>query len=333
VLFSPLGYPGYTFRGFIPVNMYTAPALASLIGVTVVMLTMLFLFEEHYSGIVSKETKKGKFFVLPKFDGSAIAVCLFIWLTVSVVQTNVEAILTPYTMIMYNWDDQTAIRNTGYLILISGTMSSVCYVIYAFTPVRKLDERKATLIGLAFFLSYHLITFPWPFYPGAIDYQISDLHPAHNASLLTLSASNAAAASNVTARGCDVKYSWCRYTPKVPVGVLFGAYDTLIAIGWVPIMVPMSVLYSRILGPRLQGTMQGLLAQTGSFARTIAPLLMTWLFSSYGPRWAWGLEILLLSSSMIAVFVFYKKLVPLKTVDAMKCGDAVRYKRGVLYKL
>ncbi|KIH66622.1 hypothetical protein ANCDUO_03050 [Ancylostoma duodenale] len=47
---------------------------------------------------------------------------------------------------------------------------------------------------------------------------------------------------------------------------------------------------SKILGARRQGTMQGIMLMSGSLARTLGPLLVSWLFQIHGPIPVWGLE-------------------------------------------
>uniref|UniRef100_A0A914DM25 Major facilitator superfamily (MFS) profile domain-containing protein n=1 Tax=Acrobeloides nanus TaxID=290746 RepID=A0A914DM25_9BILA len=74
----------------------------------------------------------------------------------------------------------------------------------------------------------------------------------------------------------------------------------------------MSTLFSRIIGPRRQGTQQGMLQMSGSVARMAGPILISFLYTQYGPRIAWIMEggVILLTVSLW--MIFYRRMVPLK---------------------
>ena len=114
--------------------------------------------------------------------------------------------------------------------------------------------------------------------------------------------------------------------------LLFVAYDILISVGYCPMSAPLLVLYSKVLGPRRQGTMQGLVLQVGSFARTVGPIFVTQIFTSYGPIATWIMEIVLITLAIVFVCVGYTHLVPLATLADMKSGDKCRHKKGVVYR-
>jgi len=91
-------------------------------------------------------------------------------------------------------------------------------------------------------------------------------------------------------------------------------------------------MYSRVIGPRRQGVMQGLLLQVASVGRTIAPIFMTQLFSNFGPLYAWTVEIIFILTAIIFVLLVYRRLVPLRTLGSMKVGDSAVYKLGTVYR-
>ncbi len=58
--FTPLNYPGtQLIPGILRLNMYTAPALAGLVSLVIIMMLLYTLFEEGYAGIVPEETREG----------------------------------------------------------------------------------------------------------------------------------------------------------------------------------------------------------------------------------------------------------------------------------
>lgn len=73
--------------------------------------------------------------------------------------------------------------------------------------------------------------------------------------------------------GCNTqKYSWCTGLNQVNVWVYYVTYVICIGFAYPSINITMSTLFSRILGPRRQGTQQGLLQMSGSVARMVGPI-------------------------------------------------------------
>jgi hypothetical protein len=57
--------------------------------------------------------------------------------------------------------------------------------------------------------------------------------------------------------GCDIKtFSWCADLPAVNVWVYYGFYVLFIGISFPLLTITLTTLFSRILGPRRQGTQQ-----------------------------------------------------------------------------
>ncbi|CAJ0605288.1 unnamed protein product [Cylicocyclus nassatus] len=77
----------------------------------------------------------------------------------------------------------------------------------------------------------------------------------------------------------------------------------------------MTTLYSEIIGPRLQGTFQGYFQMAGAAGSLVAPVFTSDLYTSYGPKATWALEIMLLCATTILWIIFYGKMVPIKLVD------------------
>ncbi|PIO76343.1 hypothetical protein TELCIR_01574 [Teladorsagia circumcincta] len=88
----------------------------------------------------------------------------------------------------------------------------------------------------------------------------------------------------------------------------------------------------KILGARRQGTMQGIMLMSGSLARTVGPLLVSWLFQVHGPVPVWGIELGTLGATLLLWLVFYRRLVPLK-VRNLTCGEYMKYSNGVKYRM
>jgi hypothetical protein len=78
--------------------------------------------------------------------------------------------------------------------------------------------------------------------------------------------------------------------------------------------------------------MQGLILQVASFARTVGPIAVTYIFTSFGPGGTWAMEIVLILLALVCVCGGYTHLVPLRHLSEMKSGDMSRHKLGVVYR-
>jgi uncharacterized iron-regulated membrane protein len=78
--------------------------------------------------------------------------------------------------------------------------------------------------------------------------------------------------------------------------------------------------------------MQGLILQVASFARTVGPIIVTHIFTSFGPRGTWLMEIALILLALACVCGGYTHLKPLRHLSEMRSGEKCRYKLGVVYK-
>lgn len=76
--------------------------------------------------------------------------------------------------------------------------------------------------------------------------------------------------------------------------------------------ITMTTLFSKILGPRRQGTQQGILQMFGSSARMVGPIAISSLYTDYGPRMAWVMESAVIFSTLLLWCIFYRRMVPLR---------------------
>ncbi|KAK0427222.1 hypothetical protein QR680_010119 [Steinernema hermaphroditum] len=87
------------------------------------------------------------------------------------------------------------------------------------------------------------------------------------------------------------------------------SYILLIAFGSVTIDIGLNTIYGRILGQRRQGTMQGILMLSTGLARTVGPLSLTTVYSMYGPKFIWIIEMALICVVLCIWGVVYRRLV------------------------
>ncbi|PIO64702.1 hypothetical protein TELCIR_13659 [Teladorsagia circumcincta] len=76
--------------------------------------------------------------------------------------------------------------------------------------------------------------------------------------------------------------------------------------------VVLATLFSKIIGPRRQGTMQGVFQMSGSIARMTEPILLNVVYAKWGPRGVWLVEIAQLMVTLVLWIIFLKRLVPLE---------------------
>uniref|UniRef100_A0A914YT60 Major facilitator superfamily (MFS) profile domain-containing protein n=1 Tax=Panagrolaimus superbus TaxID=310955 RepID=A0A914YT60_9BILA len=111
--------------------------------------------------------------------------------------------------------------------------------------------------------------------------------------------------------GCNTdKFTWCQSLRPVNVFLYYISY--IIALGFAfPIMnITTTTLFSKVLGPRRQGLQQGLFQVSGGVARMVGPIVISILYTSSGPRWAWHLEILVIGITLLFWFIFYRRMIP-----------------------
>ncbi|KAK5983822.1 MFS domain-containing protein [Trichostrongylus colubriformis] len=73
-----------------------------------------------------------------------------------------------------------------------------------------------------------------------------------------------------------------------------------------------NTLLSEILGPRKQGTIQGLFAFTGSMAQFTVPIFSTALFEHSGYKYIMVYHLVVISLAALMAYLLRKRLVPLK---------------------
>ena len=104
---------------------------------------------------------------------------------------------------------------------------------------------------------------------------------------------------------------WCKTTPAVQLWQLFGG----IIVGSIGHPYAVSVaqaLYSKIIGPRPQGTWMGLITAMGGFARFLGPIFVSYIYTYYGTYLTGGIMVGSTVIALIATLVVYQKLVPLQ---------------------
>ncbi|CAB3410208.1 unnamed protein product [Caenorhabditis bovis] len=191
---------------------------------------------------------------------------------------------------------------------------------FVITNLETINHRIGTIVGLMGLILFHLVSYPWWFLPGKITYQ--EVY-------ITV---NGTSVLNPDPIGCRPTLKWCDDVPPINQYVYIISYIIICGFSFTIINICMNTVFSTVLGPRNQGTMQGILLLSGSVARMLGPVFISNLFTIAGPRPAWILEIIFAGVSASLWIIFYKKLVPLQLPHTMSAGTMYKNKHGSVYK-
>ncbi|CAI5451675.1 unnamed protein product [Caenorhabditis angaria] len=292
--FTPIGETGHKLIG-ISINMFTVVAFLMTIVCLAAAVIVLIFFKESYVGIVEEDDDTQKDVVIPKFDITAALVCIYLFMIVNIIATNIEVMSTPLTTVLYDWKDSQSILYNGIALCCSCVVSVALNLILGSTRLGRLDKRYQMLAGIGFFLLYQVFMYPWGFYSGPLHYLPEG-------------------STTQTAGGCDDSYKWCSYTTRVPLFVYLFCFIVFFGIAFPFVESPSAALYSEVLGPRKQGIMQGLFSFGGSLAPVIGSLTSTALFQATGYRYVMVYQAGILLVGAALIMLFYKRLVPLKLI-------------------
>lgn len=287
-LFTPLGEEGIELLFGFNVNMYKAPALLAAIVNVGGVLMMYFAFEERYAGLKEDEEAKE----LPSADFIAVAVCIVTRFTQLSVSTNIETLGSAYSMLMFDLSAPNAVRVNSISQAVQGVAAAVILLPFLFMDIgKRLKQRTVNIACIFGFLAFHLITYPW----GFINATVTIHHQESEYG------------------GCDAsRFSWCESTPHVNFWLYYVTLCFVFESTFAFSNVVLPTLFSKIIGPRRQGTMQGVFQMSGSLARMVQPVIINIIYAHWGPRGVWHLEIAQLGLTLALWVVFLKRLVPLE---------------------
>ncbi|VDL73920.1 unnamed protein product [Nippostrongylus brasiliensis] len=267
IIFSPLGYPGFKLAGSLNLDMYTAPAFMGIVVNAISACLVVFVFRESSVGvskkIITENEDHVRFFALPQYDRWAITICILTRFAQMFVITNLETLGAPISLNIFGWNKQETVQ---YNSLMHGGFGFISFVIYAFSVYydvgKMINHRIGTCVGMLALVLFHVITFPWWGLSGTIPYQQE--FATVNGTLISI-------ADPV---GCRPSFEWCSTTPPMNPVLFVVAYILIVGPAFSIINVSMNTVFSTLIGPRNQGTMQGVLLLSGSMARMCGPIFV-----------------------------------------------------------
>ncbi|KFD64569.1 hypothetical protein M514_09727, partial [Trichuris suis] len=298
---SFLGYPGVVY-GIIHLNLYTAPAYITILLLAVALFLTVWKFQDGNLAVAEVKAK-GTFYVVPRYNRLSLLAVIWCWFSFFVVLVDMDTVSSPISMAYYSWTGEEA---TFYVSLMVGVGSVFSVIIYALHVVylHKFDERRLIISGAALLLLSLLISYPYPLWLLVAD---------------------------GLEHGTHCPYDWCQGAPKAPLPVFILSF-MLVFIGFPPVNVAVSTLYTKVIGPREQAGLQSLLTCAGSVARLICPIVTMQLFVSFKPAAVWLMTGSFALSTILVTLLCYKVLVPLQINPKLKAGQSVRYDNGIVTK-
>ncbi|KAI6173127.1 Major facilitator superfamily domain-containing protein 8 [Aphelenchoides besseyi] len=303
VIFTSVGYPGWHIYGRFWLSMYTIPGVFACVINICGMIALWTLFVEDYAGLAPKtkrnnsdETEK-----LPKYDLLAIFLVHVTIFSQRFTYVNLETLGPIIGQTVFSWTREQVVFRMGIAhSCLSFLALGINVLFVSFKMEKILNFRIACLSAVCGLIVFHLITFSWPFLGGSLTTYSQEEY-------------DAAITNGSELIGCNVdRFAWCETTKPMNVWVYYVAYVLFIGTCFPSINITLNTIFSKIIGPRRMSAEQGLLMTTGSCARLIAPLLISNLFTSMGPRASWILEIAVLSTVVVLWFKLYDRMVPLK---------------------
>lgn len=99
------------------------------------------------------------------------------------------------------------------------------------------------------------------------------------------------------------------------------------------IQINLDILYSKVLGPIKQGTLQGVFIACAQILNVVGPLTFSYLYTLYGPRILWGLEIGVCSFAIVLFIFFYPRMIPWsERVAEMAADSTIKTKTVSVHK-
>uniref|UniRef100_A0A914DJS8 Major facilitator superfamily (MFS) profile domain-containing protein n=1 Tax=Acrobeloides nanus TaxID=290746 RepID=A0A914DJS8_9BILA len=145
-----------------------------------------------------------------------------------------------------------------------------------------LASSAGLILGPLLQLIFTRVGYPgWNFIFDKIPY----LHPAgetgNNSSI------NSTSSNTIEMVGCPLSYDWCATTPRTNEVIFIGSIIIALGIGFPITGISLDILFSKILGPIQQGTMQGIYSGCGIGLQIIGPIFLSKIYTLTGPKYIW----------------------------------------------
>uniref|UniRef100_A0A7G3AV39 Putative transporter/transmembrane protein n=2 Tax=Lutzomyia longipalpis TaxID=7200 RepID=A0A7G3AV39_LUTLO len=294
---TQLGERGFVIPGIFHLNMYTASGWINvLLGIGNFCMFLPTFFKERRIAAKEAMIMQGKDdeqetwkSIKPDYFSAWTLIVAFFILVFNFVL--LETLGTSLTMDQFTWTKMEALSYMGILMSVGAVIACVTFV--AINPLcKRFDERKVLLWGGFFFMVLgRALYIPWGSEPPPIAEVSNSTNP------------------DVEVVGCPASQEWCRTTPAMTIAQFLLGYITT-SIGY-PIGVTLiQTIFSKVLGPRPQGTWMGLMTGSGCLSRVLGPVFVGYIYTRLGTYWTFGVTTVMMAVAMIWLWLFSNRLVP-----------------------
>ncbi|XP_055528938.1 major facilitator superfamily domain-containing protein 8-like isoform X2 [Wyeomyia smithii] len=289
--FAELGENGFSFLGWFQVNMYTVAGwICAILGLINMVLLMPSIFVD--SPIAVKEAMKSQGAATAKETWKSVQLQYFSITTMVVAfsllmfaYVGYQTLLSPVALDQFGWTNEESLFYLGILMTAGALISCVLFLLL--DPLcKRFGETNVLVYGAMFalFLS-QLLMIP----------------------VGTQTISESVDSVNGTI-GCPVSQEWCQSIPPVSIAQFTVSY-TLLCVSFSIGTTLSQAVFSKLLGPRPQGTWMALLTCAGSAARIVGPASVT-VYVILGTYWTFGASAVLSGLIFLWMWVYRNSLSP-----------------------
>ncbi|XP_062564493.1 major facilitator superfamily domain-containing protein 8-like isoform X3 [Armigeres subalbatus] len=313
-VFSALGEQGFSVFGWFRINMYSSAGwVCVILGVFNMVLLMPYIFRD--SPIAVKEAMKSQGAANAKETWKSMQLQYFA-ITQTIVSFSLlmllyvafQALLSPIALDQFGWTNEESLFYLGILMTVGALISCVLFLLL--DPLcKRFGESNVLVYGAMFalFLS-QLMLIPFGSEPITSVTEVGNLTELHN--------------STTVASGCPLTQEWCQRIPPISK-VQFTISYTLLCVSFSIGTTLSQAVFSKLLGPRPQGTWMALLTCAGSAARILGPGSVT-LYVLFGTYWTFGAGSVLAGLVFIWMWVYRNTLQPAKPVVPPEMAEELK---------
>ncbi|EGT47539.1 hypothetical protein CAEBREN_19641 [Caenorhabditis brenneri] len=274
MMFSSVKYPGVEFLPDMKFHIYSAPiwiaAVTNFISIAVIKLYLRELPRRGDTsfGKIEKLSISIIFFMFQKASRTRLQ-CSLILVCFGQKMLQTLSVVTLYTIVAmilktsFGWTNAEATVAISKTMTAVGVLAIVTIFVYLFAGFgRKFSERYIYLLGLAVFVGFYLISYPWE-----------------------MTRSPVAVYNATAATGC--KFSWCPSSHVPPASLFLVSIVVAMGFGLPLLSITLDSMYSKILGAMDQNLMQGIFVVADNIIHIITPIYSADVYTWFGFEMVW----------------------------------------------
>ncbi|KAI6227635.1 Major facilitator superfamily domain-containing protein 8 [Aphelenchoides fujianensis] len=308
-------YPGFEFIFGLHLNFYTVPGYFMILTGVIALVLLCTCFNgqmrktpvdlpEELKEVV-EVNEKGKLAI--PYDVVAVVICILTRIVFGLKLVYIQSVSGPYMMSTFRMTSSDYVIFSSAMHVVGGLIGVAFNLSYIFGCMQKwLSPRFGITLAIVIQLVFYFTTYPYSFLPNRMQYEVLGVDAANNTVVLE--------------GGCRAAYTWCADTTAINFYVYVAA-QLLVGLAIPLCMLNMEILYSTVLGPIKQGTMQGVFIICGEVLQVFGPIVMTSLYESSGPAHIW--QIMMVANLLLlgVWIVFYRRMIPYSAMVRARLGD------------